>query len=107
MKTGDKIKFFPNTNLRAYKDMIHNMGFEYKVVGNYIYIGEDLNAKNKEKMEKGQQLVTAMKEKGYSIGQFAEILDVSYGTVLNWRVGRSTPTKALRSEINSLLDLNI
>lgn len=107
MKTGDKIKFFPNTNLRAYKDMIHNMGFEYKVVGTYIYIGEDLNAKNKEKIEVGQQLATAMKEKGLSIGQFAKMLDVSYGTVLNWRIGRSYPTKCIRPEINAILDLKL
>lgn len=90
LKTGDKIKIFPNTNISSYLAYIKSEeGFNARVENGYIVIGEPYEWNRTSHY--GNQIKRARKKKGWTRKQLAEKCGVKESTVLDWEFGRRRP----------------
>lgn len=104
MKTGDRIKIFPETDKRAYIDSIHNNGFNCIVHHDYIEIGSP-SKRQIECNEYAKAIKNARKAKGMTREELAKKLGVHYQTIFNWEIGFSRPNKTNRAELNKIIEL--
>lgn len=90
LKTGDKIKIFPETNTASYIAYIKSeLGFNSKVEGGYIVIGEPYEWNRTSHY--GNQIKQARKKKGWTRKELADKCGVKESTVLDWEFGRRRP----------------
>ena len=89
LKTGDKIKVFPNSNVNAYANMIREEGFRCEREGEYLVVGEKY--KDLEMAALPSTIKYARKRKGISQAQLAEMCEVTKQTVSNWKYGYTVP----------------
>lgn len=92
MKTGDKIKIFPDTDIYAYMMMIHDMGYQCKKIKDFIIVGERYRLEIDHK-EVARTIRHFRKRAKMSQKQLAEEIGVGIETVMNWEVGVSLPSK--------------
>lgn len=104
MFVGMKIKIFPETNVRAYTDLIQSEGFTYRVFDDYIEVGRlktDLDAKQ----DFARRLRKARRAHNYTREQLADIIGVRESTVYNWEIAYTKPNdKHFRKLIDYLGD---
>lgn len=90
LKTGDKIKIFPDTNIPQYVSFVQSeLGFNAKVKGGYIEIGEPYEWNRTSHY--GNQIKRARKKKGWTRKELADKCGVKESTVLDWEFGRRRP----------------
>ncbi len=110
MQVGDKIKIFPDTNINAYVDLIHNSGFNCYVSRGKKYIEivarrvkVDRNLKETSKI-----LTEAMNKKGISEDELAKLVGVkSAYSVWNWTHGLNSPSKENKKKLKKILGVEI
>ena len=91
IKEGDRIKVFPNTDIRTYLLYIKKLGFNAKREGNHIIIGKPCEwYKSK---DYGIQIKKARIKKGWTRKELAEKCGVKESTVFDWEIGRRRPMK--------------
>ena len=87
---GMIIKTFPDTDNRAYKELIRESGYDCKIEDGYIVVGEKLEKSvNKEKL--GRALCLARREKGLKLQEVADLIGVHWQTIYDWEVGLRQP----------------
>ena len=108
MQVGDIIKIFPDTDKRAYIDLIHDMGFDCRVKKDCIVVGAQRRWSYDEKRAIGRKITKAMKEKDMSRAELANALGLAReGTVLNWQIGKNAPSKFNQDLLEQVLGINI
>lgn len=92
MFEGMKIKIFPETDVKAYIELVKSHGFQYKVTRNYIIVGKQ--AHNEEVMKDyARRLRRARRDHNYSRRKLADKIGVQENTIYNWEIAYSTPSK--------------
>ena len=102
MNTGDKIKIFPDTDVQAYENMLHDMGFSCKRKGAYIYITDKYRYSEEDKKEFGMILSTWMKNNKINGKQLAKKLHYNASTISNWKNGKNIPNYEIKKELREL-----
>lgn len=110
MQVGDKIKIFPDTNINAYVDLIHNCGFNCYVSRGKTYI--EIVAKrvkaDRHLKETAKKISEAMYEKGLSEEKLAELVGLkSSYSVWNWTHGISSPSNDNKKKLKKILGVEI
>lgn len=91
MFEGMKIKIFPDTDVKAYVDLVKSNGFAYKVTDKYILVGKQ--AHDEEAMKDfARRLRRARRDHRYSRRQLADKIGVREETVYNWEIAYTTPS---------------
>lgn len=101
---GERIKIFPETDVRQYGIWIHSQGFNYVRKDNYLIIlGKTIIRYDKERFS--VILNHRRRIKGMSKEKLAEITEVTENTVSNWENGRYMPSNYHLEKIMSVLDI--
>ena len=88
MKTGDKIKIFPDTDRIAYMLLIRDMGFESHIHGNYIIVDEKLPPRIKTIGERIKKMRNAMY---FKRAEMAEELGIPESEYIEWEECKRLP----------------
>ena len=101
LNEGMKIKIFEDTDVRAYKDMVKDMGFRCKQKGEYLIVGAPY--KRQHKLAIGKSIKEARLNSGLSVEEVAKKVNVLYETVCNWEIGESTPNETNREKLKTVI----
>ena len=93
MKTGDKIKVFEDTDIRAYINWVNSKGFYAHYFNGYIYIGDSFTANEKKRNKIARSIRKSREKTGLSIEELANKIGVRETTVFNWERGYSKPSE--------------
>lgn len=107
MNTGDKIRIFPETDKNAYKDMIHDLGFNCHIKGNFIIVDKRRRLTDEEKRSIGRKITKAMKEQNLSRKDLAERIQVNEATIWGWQLGRFSPSEYNRNLLKKEIGLDL
>lgn len=104
LQSGMKIKIFPETDTRAYIEMISVHGFNSEVHHDYILIKE--RKKLYDEVKIGRLIRKKRIAKKIYREQLAEIIGVTEDTVRRWEFGMQTPKSARLEKIIELLEID-
>ena len=92
MYPGMRIAIFPDTDVRAYIQMINGLGYHSKKYRHYIEVGEPMKA-TYDRLKLARTLRRARKAK-MKREDIARIMGVCEESVYNWEIGRTIPRKS-------------
>lgn len=101
---GERIKIFPETDVRQYERWIAMQGFTFKKSGDYLVIVKKVLAEFDEKRF-AQMLVHRRKLKGISREEMANKVGVTEYTAWTWEIGRAMPNAYNLERIMTVLNL--
>lgn len=101
---GERIKIFPETDVRQYGIWIHSEGFNYIRKGDYLVI-LNRNVPRYDKERFSVILPHRRRLKGMSKERLAELVEVTENTVSTWENGMYMPSKYNLDKIMSVLDI--
>lgn len=107
MQTGDRIQIFPDTDIQAYENLIHNMGFKCKTLKNSIVVGEPYRIGEKERKAIGNKITKGMKVKKLSRDDLAKKIGANPASIWNWQLGRIAPCEYYRKQLREILEIEI
>ena len=107
MQTGDRIQIFPDTDVKAYENLIHDMGFKCRIFKNSIVVGEPCKINEKERQRIGKEITKGMKQKKLSRADLSEIIGANQHTIWNWQIGRVAPCGFYRDQLREVLEIEI
>ena len=90
MFVGMKIKIFPETNVRAYTDLVQSEGFTYRVHDDCIEVGKPKSAMEA-KEDFARRLRKARRKHNYSREDLANLIGVKKNTIYNWEIAYTKP----------------
>ena len=103
MKTGDKIKVFEDTDVRAYINWVNSKGFNAHYARGYIHIDETFTLSEKKKNKIAKSIRKAREKTGLSIEELANKVGVRDSTVFNWERGYSLPNEFNRDLLRKII----
>ena len=102
---GDRIKIFPETDVKSYLRWIKGQGYLCSVKGDEIVVGHKFILKyNAEEL--GKLIFKKRMKKKMSIGDFADAVEVTAVTVFDWEIGRKQPRDYNLKSIVEVLEIS-
>ena len=107
MQTGDRIEIFSDTDVTAYGNLLHDMGFKYKVYKNSIVVGEKFREGEEERQIIGRTITKGMNKKKLSREDLSKIIGANPHSIWNWQLGRIAPCEYYRKQLREVLEIEI
>lgn len=102
---GERIKIFPDTDIRSYTNWISSQGFSYFIHGEYIVIGRKGKYFTYDAVALGRLICSHRKSKGWDRFDLAEKLNVSEDSVFEWEIGRKQPKEKNLLRLKEILEI--
>ncbi len=102
---GERIKIFPDTDIRTYKNWISSQGFSYFVHGEYIVIGRKGKCFTYDATALGKLISSHRKAKGMDRFELADRIGVIEDSVFEWEIGRKQPKENNLLKLREVLDI--
>ena len=101
---GERIKMFPDSDVRQYGRWINQQGFNYKRSGDYLIVLSNNTPKYDRKLF-AHILKHRRKLKNLTLEDVANKLEVTEYTVWTWEIGRFMPRKYNLDNLMKILDI--
>lgn len=102
MFEGMKIKIFPETDVKAYVELVKSNGFRYKVTKTHIIVGKQVH-EEEEMKDFARRLRRARRDHNYSRRQLADKIGVLENTIYNWEIAYTTPCEKNQKKLRLYL----
>ena len=103
---GERIKIYPETNVKAYKDWIYEQGFLCSVGNDYIKVGRRFKRGKLNAAAFGRMISSYRKTKGWTRFKVCKMINVHEDTLLGWELGLRTPKPENLDKLVKVLNIS-
>jgi len=102
---GERIKFFPETDIKSYTRYIEHKGFEYSIEGDEIVVGKRIKLVY-DSEELGKLIFYKRLKKKLSRTELGNKLEVKGYAVYTWEIGRYQPKSMYLGMMREILGIS-
>ena len=102
---GERIKFFPDTDIKSYTRYIEHKGFEYSIEGDEIVVGKRIKLVY-DSEELGKLIFYKRLKKKMNRTELGNKLEVTGYAVYTWEIGRYQPRQMYMGDLRDILEIS-
>lgn len=103
--SGERIKFFPETDVKSYTRYIEHRGFEYSIEGDEIVVGKRVKQVY-DSEELGKLIFYKRLKKKMNRTELGKKLEVTGYSVFTWEIGRFQPRPMYIGMLREILGIS-